>query len=433
MKNIFLKLGLVLGIFALVISCESADDFAGQATQTASSPSLSVALDFANAQTLIEADNSYNFTVSISETQIANVDVKLSQTGGTATRGSDFDFPSSVTIPIGQTSASGVITLLSDNIIEDVETVEITIATGAEANVGSVSSEVVTFNIQNLVEGDLMVGLSWEASSLTTDNGGNEIDPTALADLRLLITDVPYTTVLDAADGGSFESYTLSSATPDGEYYVVADFYAALDIPADLNLTVTFDQTGVINGDSQEYAAALSTGESCAAAHYKLAKITKTGDSYVIDPVGEANATVPDLSSFVGEWEGTGSWSEIFGYTTEIVTTLDANGDLWMNGVAFQWFEGWWGEVIVSSSAVKLDVDQATGIFTIAEQPFVETTYEGAPQAPFGLSGSGTFSGVCAATPAIEIFAVLHQPGGYAAAFNGTEFGGPPFLENVTL
>jgi len=425
MKNKFLKIGLVLGIFAFIVSCNE-DDALGDSTLTAKSPSLSVTLDFANTQTLIEEDKTYGFTVSISEPQIVNVVVKLSQTGGTATKGADFDFPSEVVIGKGTTSASGVITILSDALIEETEQAIITVATGKEANVQAINSETVTFNIENLVEGDLMVGLSWHASSLVTDNGGNEIDPTALADLRLLITDVPFTTILDGSDGGSFESYTLSSATPDGEYFVVADYYSAMNIPANLDLNVTFDQVGVINGQSFDFAAALNTAASCEAAHFILAKITKSGESYTLAPVGEHSTR--DLSGFVGTWSGTGSWSEIFGYTTEIVTTLDADGELWMTGIAFQWFEGWWGEVIVTNSPVKLDVELCEDTFVIEDQFYIESTWNGSPQPTYNLSGSGTI-GLVGGVPTIEILPIFNQGGN----FDGTNFGGPPFKENITL
>ena len=59
------------------------DDATGDATNAPSSPSLTVALDFEGDQSLIEAETTYGFTVSISEAQITNVRVHLSQTGGT--------------------------------------------------------------------------------------------------------------------------------------------------------------------------------------------------------------------------------------------------------------------------------------------------------------------------------------------------------------
>lgn len=289
MKNKFFKIALILNVFAFMLSC-SEDDNTGDSTFQVTNPTLTVSLDFANSQTLIEEDITYGFTVSISEPQVVNVAVNLSQTGGNASRGDDFDFPSQVVIPAGATSASDVITIISDNLVEDIEDVTITIATGAEANVQAINSETVTFNLINLVEGDLLTGLSWDITGFEFPDG-SPFDPTVLADLRLLITDVPYTTILGGANGGSFEAYTLTSASPDGDYYVVADWFSAFDLGDqgffDVDLTATFDQVGVINGLSYTFPAALNSGNSCSDIYFVLAQITKTGDSYEIVSVGE--------------------------------------------------------------------------------------------------------------------------------------------------
>ncbi|MEZ4793574.1 MAG: hypothetical protein R2783_08970 [Gelidibacter sp.] len=298
MRNRFLKTALVLSAFILTLAC-STDDHTGDSTQTPSNPSLSVTLGFANTQTLIEQEASFPFTVSISEPQIVSVVVYLTQTGGTADS-DDFSIPASVTIPAGATSASGTIDIHADDLVEDTETAVIQIATGFESNVQVSNSQTVTFNIANLVEGDLEIGLLWNTNVFAID--GSEFSPTDLADLRLLITDVPYTTVLDGSDGSGFESYTLTSDTPDGEYYVVADWYAAYNLGAQgsfpVDLTATFDQVGVINGMTLDFANALNSGNSCSSVYYILAKITKTGQNYDISSVGENSPVV--ASSFVG-------------------------------------------------------------------------------------------------------------------------------------
>ncbi|WP_053991442.1 hypothetical protein [Mangrovimonas sp. TPBH4] len=297
MKNKFIKIYLM--VFALIVTTAcSDDDLTGHSTMEPSTPTLSVALDFANNQTLVEEETTYGFTVSISEPQIVNVRVYLEQTAGDATDGEDFSFPHSVTIPAGSTSVSDVIAIHADDLIEETETATIKIGTGNESNVSAVNEQVVTFNIQNLVEGDLMIGMSWETATTVTDNFGTELGATDVADLRLLITDVPYTEILGGADGGSFETYTISSDTPDGDYYVVADYYSAMDIPVDLNLHLTFDQTGVINGEEYSFAGAMNTGNSCSSVYYIMAQITKMGDSYTITEVGEPSPVT--AAPFIG-------------------------------------------------------------------------------------------------------------------------------------
>ncbi|MCF8272334.1 MAG: hypothetical protein K9I95_00730 [Flavobacteriaceae bacterium] len=427
MKKYIIKIALVLSAAILTIACNE-DDATGAATVTAKSPSLSVTLDFANSQTLVEQEATYAFTVTLSEPQIADVRVYLEQISGTATNGDDFSMPANITIPAGKTTASDVILLHADDLIEDTETATIKIGTGLESNVGGISSQTITFNIANLTEGDLAIGLEWETAETITDNYGNEIGAYAAADLRLLLTDVPYTTLLDGADGGSAEHYVLDGAAPDGEYYIVADFYDATDIPVDLNLTLSFDQVGVINGQTHSFAAALNTTDICADLYFILAKVTKTGDTYSFQEVG-TKSTI-DLSNFAGTWSGPATWYEYFGYTSEVVTTIDSNGDLWVNGIAFQWFEGWWGEVIVTNTPVKVTLtDPCTGSFVISEQPYLTSTYNDAPQPAYGLSGYGTIIDDNGTIKMI-VYPTFHQSGG---TFNGPEFGGIPFKEVLTL
>jgi hypothetical protein len=429
MKNILSKIALTLSVFALIVSCNE-DDFTGDSVLEATSPSLSVELGFANTETLVEQAASYPFTVRLSAVQVADVRVYLTQTGGTATAGEDFVFPASVTIPRGATSASGSIDILADDIPEDTETATLKIATGLEANVSAINSQTVTFNIQNLTEGDLAVGMSWAPSATVTDNFGNEISATSLADLRLLISSTPDNSGdIDEADGAGFESLTLDSGLADGDYYVVADFYDAIsDIPVGLDITIQFDQVGVINHQTHDFAAALNTTDLCADLFVVLAKVTKTGNTYAFEEIGEKSAF--DFSPYVGTWSGDGTWSVYFGYTSDIVTTLDANGDLWMNGISFQWFQDWWGEVIVTNEPVRVtSFDPCTGNFEIDEQFYITSTYLGAPQPEYGLSATGTITND-AGVISMEIFPTFHQGGG---TFNGPEFGGVPFVETVTL
>jgi len=133
------------------------------------------------------------------------------------------------------------------------------------------------------------------------------------------------------------------------------------------------------------------------------------------------------LEDFVGTWSGTGSWSESDGYTTEVVTTIDENGDLYINGLAFQWFTGWWGEVIVTNDPVKLNVDEETGALTIDEQFYITSSYNGAVQDPYNLKATGMVLNSCNKT--IQIYPVFVQGGN---AIDGTAWG-DRFVETITL
>ena len=344
MKKHIIKIALVLSAAILTIACNNDDDATGAATISATSPSLSVTLDFADSQSLVEQEAAYGFTVTLSEPQIVDVRVYLTQISGTASLDADYSMPSNVTIPAGKTSASDVITLHADDLIEETETAVIQIGTGLEANVANVSSQTISFSIMNLVEGDLAIGMSWDTSVQITDNFGNEIDAYDAADLRLLITDVPYTQIFDGADGGSAESYKLDGAgVPDGEYYVVADFYSATDIAVDLDLTLTFDQVGVINGQTHNFSSALNTLDACADAYFILAKITKTGNSYSFEEVGEKSDL--DVNLFVGTYTELSDTNPNDWLTEDISISIgDEPNELIVAGIYEGLFD-YWGEV----------------------------------------------------------------------------------------
>ena len=396
MKNKFLKISFSFLAFLLMFSCDSNDDYTNDSVVKAVSPSLAVSLSFANETTLIEQEASYMFSVAITEAQIADVIVNLAQTDGTATAGEDFTMPSSVTIKRGTLSASGEITILADELPEETETVTIQIGLGNESNVSGVTSETVTFNIANLTDGDLVVGMSWAASSTVTNNYGEEIDAYALADLRLLLTDSPYTTVYDAADGAGAESYVLSGAAPDGEYSFVADFYAAnYEIEADLNLTLTFDQVGVINGQTHSFAAALSTLDVCADLNYVMAKITKSGNSYSFEEVGEKSSFNQNI--FAGTYSEV-SDSNVNGWLTAGATMTAGTlpGELIVAGIYEGLFE-YWGESFQpgfgNEGLVKIYLN-SDGTVTLPNQYAGQT--EPGPY-DYYYNGSGTYN-VCEKT-----------------------------------
>jgi hypothetical protein len=396
MKNKFIKISFYFLTLLLMFSCAENDDYTGDTVLTVSSPSLEVSLGFSESQTLIEAETSYDFTVSLSETQAVDVVVYLEQTEGTATAGEDFSMPSSVTIKKGSLSASDVITIHEDEIMEDTETVTIKIGAGNEANVSGVSSKTVSFNIANLTDGDLVVGMSWAPNSSATDNYGKEYGAYELADLRLLLTDSPYTTVFDSADGAEDESYILTGDAPDGTYSFVADFYDAIsDIPMDLDITLTFDQVGKINGQTHSFTAALNTTDACADLNFVMATVTKTGDSYTFAEVAEKSSF--DSAVFVGEYTEL-SDSNINDFLTEdISVAAGTDGELIITGIYDGLFTLAWGEVFQpgfgNEGLVKISLN-SDGTVNMPGQ-YMGQTLPGPYD--YWINGSGTYN-ICEKT-----------------------------------
>jgi hypothetical protein len=364
MKNKFIKISFVMLAFLLMLSCEEKEDFTNTSSLTATSPSLTVSLGFTNTQTLVEQKADYDFTVTISEVQIVDVLVQLEQTGGTATAGTDFTFPSTVTISKGSLSASGTISILADELIEDTETATLKIGTSSEVNVSGVTGETVTFNIANLTKGDLVVDMSWAASATTTDNSGNEIDAYELGDMRLLLTDAPYTTVIGEADGPGAETFILTEATSDGEYYLVADFYDAMyDIPTSFDMTLTFNQVGTINDQKQTFTQGLSTEFTCDNNYLVMAKVTKVGTSYSLEKIAK-NSTAPSIAGtydVISNGESTDGGAEnnpLVNFASTVVITDNGDGtftfsDGWA-GVYVEWYTVY-GYTFLEEQTITLD------------------------------------------------------------------------------
>jgi hypothetical protein len=273
---------------------------------------------------------------------------------------------------------------------------------GNESNVNSVASESVTFNIANLTDGDLVVGMDWNASSTVTDNYGKEIGAYDLGDLRLLLTDG--TSILDGADGAVAETYTLVANAPDGVYYIVADFYDAMDIPADLDITLTFDQVGTMNNVTSTFPSAINTNFNCANNFVTLTKITKVGTNYTLSDVG-----VNNIDSQAVSWGGIDTYDYYApdGWDSKITTGVDCGGKL-IKGLNAEWMVNVWGESIESEALVYYTVD-ASGTITIPLQELFTTSWNGAPY-DYQVSGTGTYDD-SGDVPVIHLEYVLQQDG----------------------
>ena len=98
-----------------------------------------------------------------------------------------------------------------------------------------------------------------------------------------------------------------------------------------------------------------------------------------------------DLNDFVGTYSGDTPWG-----ATQVETTMEG-GKFYITGVGVAFLTGYWGEVITSMEALPVNVDMETGDFTIAQAAYVTTTYNGAPQATYFLSGYGNLN-ACSGT-----------------------------------
>jgi len=361
-KSIFsYLLALTIGLF--IVSCGQ-EDYTGTSTFVPTAPSLSVTTSVSSAS-LIEDNSVYTFTATLSEPQLVDVKLFVTQVGGDATLGADYTVDGSLVIAAGSTSAKGKIKILSDNLVEATETVSIQIGDNNTAN-AQITPATMDFTILNYTDGDLVVDMSWAMGSKTTDDTGSVIDPTTFADLRLLLTDAPNNSaILDGSDGGSFETYVLTGA-PDGEYYLVADFYAVDEsINRDLNLNLTFNQAGIINDLSMDFPAALNSTNSCSSVYYVMAKVIKSGDSYTITQIAEKSPVtaapfIGTATVVVDEWED---------YAPGDVTTITAGSDPYKFLIDVPAYLYW-----IANNATtyfEVTIDPATGNATVVStEPF---------------------------------------------------------------
>jgi hypothetical protein len=374
--NFIKKILTVLALGTIIISCD-VDDQVEESQLTPSSPTISVALGFTNP-TLIENDTEYTYTVSLSTTQIVDVKLHISQIGGTASA-DDYEITESIVIPAGYLSATGNIKILTDDLIEDTETLQLQIGSNTTAN-ATFTPVTTEFTILNYTDGDLTIDLSWLMPTKTTDDEGEEITPTSFADMVLLMSTTPdLEGAFDGADGGSFETYVLSGAEPDGDYYALALFYEANeDITRDLDLTLEFNQPGTINGDSYEFLAAISNDNICDNNFFVMTKIVKSGTSYTFEDV-----SINNFKNSQTSWPGGLDADE----PSTVTTGVNCEG-LAISNLNEGWMTGFWGEVIIDGGTVNW-TDDGSGNITIANQFLYTTTYSGDVQPDYYVEGTG--------------------------------------------
>ncbi|WP_372755462.1 hypothetical protein [Mariniflexile sp.] len=326
-KNIFSCL-LALTISIIVVSCDQEEN-TGYSSLVPTAPNLTVTTTVSNLN-LIEDDSSYGFTATLSTVQMVDVKLHVNQIAGDATLGEDYTVDSELVIRAGSLSATGKITILSDDIAEETETVKIQIGDDTTAN-ASITPATMEFTILNYTEGDLAINLEWAIATTTTDNSGVEIEPTDFADMRLLISSSEDVVGdIDEADGAGFEGLVLPSTTPDGTYYVMADFFDVdTSLSRDMNLDINFNQTGVISNEMMAFPNAINSTEFCTyvSTYYIMAEIVKSGSTYTINRVGEKKSKIVadiNASIFIGTATAVeDEWADYSpGDTTELLPVL---------------------------------------------------------------------------------------------------------------
>lgn len=260
MKNILnSRYFVALGILSVLIFTQCKDeDYTGYGTLTASDPT--VAITWEAPASMEETDVTYPFTITLSEVQIADVVFNISADASTATEGEDFDLSThSIRIPAYSLTGSGALTIYSDALPEETETIAVQIGDVSLGNV-NYTPETYSVDITNLVSDDIIVAFDW-GGTVDATIGGTLYEGLSLCDnvdIDFIISqDTPGGDIGDytCATGACPEQYLFSTGTwahGDGTFYFGVNLWdngglAPDSGPIPFPVTMNLAQTGVVN------------------------------------------------------------------------------------------------------------------------------------------------------------------------------------------
>ena len=204
----------------------------------------------ANDDTAAEPTDNGQFTVSISNA--SDTDTVVSYTlSGDATAGDDFaNLSGTVTILAGQTSATIDVSVIDDSVLEDTETLTLTldaITSGdAEVSIGTTDTATVTITDDDVAE--ISITANDDSAAEPTDNGQFTVSLSNPSDTDTTVT---YTVAGDATAGDDFTPLSGTVTILAGQTTATIDV-SVLDngvLEATESLTVTLDSITAGNTD----------------------------------------------------------------------------------------------------------------------------------------------------------------------------------------
>ena len=135
-------------------------------------------------------------------------------------------------------------------------------------------------------------------------------------------------------------------------------------------------------------------------------------------------------SNLIGAYGGTDGWETDFLYPSEVVQDV-CGSDIYINGLNHGWMNDFWGEIITESIPLLITFNVDNTI-TIADQYYMQTTYNGAVQTPYDIV---SVSGTWAAGGVLHIEYELSQGGWLVSGWglaNGYSIN-PYFVADITL
>ncbi len=219
MNKFLLRYALFLAVLLVGLSsCKKQDDFTGDATWKATSTAGSIN---GGPHTIVEKNEDIvvPITLTLTEPQIVDVRINITDLGGTATNGDDYTFDNVIIIPAHQTSGVCNVTIVGDHDAEDDETFSLQFGDSTTTNV-SFDTKKVDFTIKSH---DMALTFDWSG---TANLNGTDIELCDSVDMDFYVMDGDTVDlkIYDAATGACPESILISNYE-NGDYYFWVDFY----------------------------------------------------------------------------------------------------------------------------------------------------------------------------------------------------------------
>lgn len=291
MKNYLNKLFLSVATLTLVMSCNSDDD--NGVSAEGYTPVAITASSVENNVTVMEnaivgGMASYTITATIPSPQVVHTIMNLSQTGGTAVQGLDFDFDHNIIISPGDTSGTATVNVYASGDIETSDdTFTLTASTGDDKSFLTSPFSFSGTITDDYINDVLDIELSWDGEF--EDPDFVTIHSFCNMDFDVLIYEgTADTQIYDAATGACPEMVSLSNANiVDGvDYTIIVSLYnnpfislaIAESVPLKLAYNIDLiDFSGVL--DINEY-----TTDSGNDTNIGVATIVKNGNEYTVTP-----------------------------------------------------------------------------------------------------------------------------------------------------
>ncbi len=194
----------------------------------------------------------------------------------------------------------------------------------------------------------------------------------------------------------------------------------------------TYNDNNTSEGYGNESFTSLITGLSPATVYYVKAYATNYAGIGYGDELQFTTNEGGGIDELVGAWQGIDAETVYTpGELSQVVTAIN-NNQLEVIGLGFGWLLNFWGEEVIDSNYVVIDINLNDGTLNIPEQDYLTTLY-GEVEYSYTIYGSGSFD--FGTYPTMTIEYELNQDGFLCAdwCYNNGYLTTEKFVANLTL